>query len=86
MKDLGACEVSIRGVAYGSQPRWEADRFRQAVEAGFKRNANGSLATASFEEFEDVPGALPDQNRVAFLIIATVEPIHPPVLTSKEGD
>jgi CheY-like chemotaxis protein len=85
MEDLGACEVSIRGVAGGSKPRQMAERFRQAVEAGFRRNANGSLVTAQIEQIEDVPGAPPEQNRAAFLIIATVGAIQPAVLMSKEG-
>jgi hypothetical protein len=85
LEDLGACEVRIRGVAGGSQPRQMAERFRQTVEAGFRRNADWALVTARFEQIDDVPGTLPEQNRAAFLMIATVDATHPAVSMRKEG-
>jgi CheY-like chemotaxis protein len=85
MEDLGACKVSVRGVAGGAQPRLKAEQFRQAVEVGLMKSAPGFLATARVEQIEDLAGAAADQNRAAFFIIATVDPIIPPVVPGKGG-
>jgi CheY-like chemotaxis protein len=85
LEDLGAFKANVRVVAGGSQPREAAERFRQAVEASLKRSTDGFHTTARIEQLEDVPGAVPDQDRASFLITATVDLITPPVLPSKGG-
>ena len=88
VEDSGACELRLRGAAVGLQPRLAADRFREAVEEHLKRNADGRAASVRFEQIEDAPdapGALPDQRRGTFVIVAEVSPMKPPMAESGEG-
>ena len=88
VEDSGACELRLRGAAVGLQPRLVADLFREAVEEGLKRNADGRAASVRFEQIEDAPdapGALPDQRRGTFVIVAEVSPMKPPMAESGEG-
>ena len=62
-----------------------ADQFRQAAEASLKGTASVRLARVRIEQFEDVTGAAPDQNRGNFLMIATVEAIKASALLTKQG-
>ena len=84
-KDLGACEVNIRGIADGRWPRQMAEQFRQSVEDNLRRDASGRAVTARFEGLVDAPGVLPDQKRVEFVMIVTLGSIEPLVAMRKEG-
>ena len=86
-EDPGACELRLRGAAAGLQPRLAADRFRETVEDNLKRNADGRPVSARFEQIEDGPdaaGALPDQRRGTFVIVAEVGPVKPPLAMREE--
>jgi CheY-like chemotaxis protein len=78
-------EVSIRGTAGGLRPKVVVERFRQVVVAGLKRHENRSRASARIEQFEEVPGALPEQKRSRFFIIATVSPSKSPMATGRQA-
>jgi hypothetical protein len=62
-----------------------AQQFQQAVEASLKANANTALARAKIEQIKDVPGGFSDENRAAFLMIATVSSSRPPMATKREA-
>lgn len=84
-EDSGVCEVRIRGVAGGSQPRWAADQYRRTIEENLKRNADGRAVSTSFELLNDIPGALPDQMQATFVVIATLgRPQAPPPISKEE--
>lgn len=86
--DTGACEMRVRGVVAGSQPRQAGDRFREAVEDHLKDNANGRPVSARFEQFKiepAAPGTLSDEGRGAFILIAAVGPVKHLAAISREG-
>lgn len=84
-KDLGACDLRIRGMAAGSQPRLIADRYRQSVEDDLKRNANGRPVSTHLDQLQEVPGTLPDEGKADFVIVVTVGSIEPSLAVRKEG-
>ena len=72
--NAGTCEVRVRGLADGAEPRSAADRFRQVVEEGLKKDAPGRQVSARFQLLEDAPGDSPGQKCATFIIVATVGP------------
>ena len=82
--DSGVCEARIRGLAGGPESRLQAERFRQAVEKNLTENAHEHSARARFEELADVPVAVAEEKRVAFVVIATIGPGQPSVVMRKE--
>ncbi len=84
-EDSGACDVRVHGSVGGAQPRLEADRFRQALEERLKKDAHERPVSTRMERLEDVPGALPGQQRATFEITATVGRANPPTAAKGEG-
>jgi CheY-like chemotaxis protein len=68
----GACELRIHGWAAGSQPRREADRFRQALEESLRRDGPGRALVTRFDRLEDSAAAPGAGSRIAFVIVAVV--------------
>ena len=85
-EDLSACEVHILGVAGGAEPLQTAERYRQAVESGFKRSANGNFASVRMGEVSDTSVAGSDRGRVAFRMIATISPIKASAFLTEWGN
>ena len=84
LDDSGTCEAHIRAVALGTEPRLLADRFRQAVAKYLMDTARESLVSARFEEIADVPGTVAGEQRVAFVVVATMGSREPSVATQRE--
>lgn len=84
-KDPGACEVRVRGIAGGLQPQHVVDRYRKSAEDAMKMSAAGRPVTVQFKEFKDVPGTLPDQKRVAFVMIVSMGTVEAPDANKKGG-
>jgi CheY-like chemotaxis protein len=84
-RDLGACEVRVRGMAGGTVPEVTAERFRQSVEDALKSNVNGRPVSVRLEPCEKMAGALRDESRADFVVIATTGSLEPAVTMKKEG-
>ena len=74
----GMCEVHIHGWAGGSQPRQDADRFRQAFEETLQRDGRGRSASSRFDRLEDAPATPGAEQRIEFVIVAAVGAVNPP--------
>ena len=83
--DSGGCEVRIRGVAVGPEPRLMAERFRQALEKDLNENTREHSARARLDELADVPGTVAEEKRAAFVVIATMGSREPSVVMRKEA-
>jgi hypothetical protein len=83
-KDSGACEMRVRGVAGGAQPRMVADRFRQTTEESLRTNANGHPVSTRFDQLTEVRAETTGQLRATFVMIARLGPAKPAVATRKE--
>ncbi|MEO6739601.1 MAG: response regulator [Chthoniobacteraceae bacterium] len=82
---LGGCEVRVRGVAAGSQPRQVADRFRQTVETTLRENVKLRLAEARLDRLDDMTKGAAEEKRASFVLIATSGQAAPHVTARKEG-
>lgn len=84
-KDPGACEVVVKGVAEGTEPRMMADRFRQTVEEELRGIANGRSVSVRLDQLDVTPTTGPDETRASFVLIATVGEPDPSGAVNKEG-
>ena len=81
----GTREVRVRGLAGGSDPKLEADRFRQKVGKTLKAKANGRAVSTRFEPLGDENGEFTELEQFEFILVVTLNPLGSTVAASGES-
>lgn len=79
-----AWEVRVHGLAGGSDPKMDADRFRQKVGKNLKTTAHGRAVRTRFEPLGDKNGEFTELEQYEFILVVTLSPLGSTVAAAGE--